>query len=94
MSQFNMAERRTDDLLGSFKHQCTNEAVFSFYVPKDTREDDLKEVADCVDKEIEAYGQEHAYDFAKIDELEIIERVLDRLGVPYHEPTPNYVFYL
>ena len=54
----------------------------------------MKEAADCVEKEIEAYGEEHAHDFAEIDEPEIIGQVLARLGIPYQEPSPNYVFYL
>lgn len=94
MGQFNADERKSIDLLVSFKHQCTNEEIYSFYVPKDTGEDKLKQAADCVEREIEIYGQEHADDFAGIDEPEIIGQVLDRLGIPYYEPSPNYEFYL
>lgn len=94
MGQFIKKERMADDLLISFKRQCTEEEIYSFYVANDTDEDKLKEAADCVEKEIESYGQEHAHDFAEIDEPEIIGRVLARLGIPYQEPSPNYVFYL
>ncbi|MCI9491512.1 MAG: hypothetical protein HFG97_16290 [Dorea sp.] len=94
MGQFDKAMRRTDDLLVYFKHQCTDEVIYGFYVPKNTGEDKLKEAADCVEREIEIYGQEHAHDYAEIDEPEIIAQVLDRLGIPYYETSPNYEYYL